>query len=54
MDKKLKLKHWWWHLFTPKDFLIDLTVLRMSASNSANAKITEKLREDFYKKWYKV
>ena len=52
MEKKYKLKHWWWKIWKPKDYLIDLTVYKISASNPANDKITKELGFEFLEKYF--
>ena len=53
MQKSYKYKKWWWKFIRPIGMEVDLTVLKLSASNPVNERITERLKEEFRDKYLK-
>ena len=50
--EKYKFKKWWWRWLKPKDWDIDLTILKIAETNKANEVFVEQQKEDILEKYF--
>ena len=51
-NKQYKFKKWWWRWFKPKDWDIDLMILRLAETHKANEMFIRQQKQKILEKYF--